>query len=175
GIDAAKVRWVSLPPPQLRQALAAGRVDAITELVTGRPGVEALADGRGTVVLPYSDYLTDLYGNVLATTSTTAAAHPDLVRRFRDAILRGLQYAIDHPGEAGQIFAKYQPQYRADVAAAEIGLMAPYSRADQWGVPVGALDERRVMRSIAVLQGAGALPAGITPDSVVSFNLALGS
>jgi NitT/TauT family transport system substrate-binding protein len=171
GLDPATIHWVSMPPPQLRAALASGRVDAITELVTGRPGVEALADGRSAVVLPYSDYLTDLYGNAIATTAQTAASNPDLVRRFRDATLRGLAYVVDHPDEAGQVFARYQPQYRPAVAAAELRLMAPYVRPEQFGRPLGALDEQRVMRSIAVLQGAGALPPGVVPSDVVTFEL----
>ncbi len=172
GLDAARVKWVTVPPPQLRAALGAGSVDAITELVVGKPGVEAAAGGRTAVLLPYSDYLTDLYGNVLA---IPAGRRPDIVTRFRDAVLRGLLYAIEHPAEAGQIFAKYQPLYKPAVAEAETALMAAYVRSDRAGVPAGALEPQRVMRSIALLQAAGAVPAGITPEQVVSFDLTPGA
>jgi len=172
GLDPTTVRWVSVPPPQIRTALAAGTVDAITELVVGKPGVESAAAGRTVVTLPYSDYLTDLYGNALA---VPLGFRADTVTRFRDAMMRGLAYAIDHPVEAGQIFAKFQPQYPAKVAEAETALMAAYVRPDRAGVPIGALEPQRVMRSIALLQAAGAVPAGITPDQLVSFNLSPGA
>jgi NitT/TauT family transport system substrate-binding protein len=166
GVDAAKVHWVQTPPQQLRALLAAGRLDAITEVVVGQPGVQT-ATGRPVNVLPYSDYLTDLYGNVLATSSATATGDPGLVARFRDAMLKGLRYAIDHPDEAGQTLARHQPTYQAEAAAAEVRLTDPYVRT----ATIGAIEDRRVMQSIALLQAAGAIPSGVTPEQVVTFAL----
>jgi NitT/TauT family transport system substrate-binding protein len=166
GVDAAKVHWVQTPPQQLRALLAAGRLDAITEVVVGQPGVQA-ATGRPVNVLPYSDYLNDLYGNVLAVGTRTAQANPGLVTRFRDAMLKGLRYAIDHPDEAGETLARHQPTYHAEAAAAEVRLTDPYVRAGT----IGAIEDRRVMQSIALLQAASAIPSGITPEQVVRFDL----
>ena len=168
GINEASIRWVNLPPPQLRPTLLAGTLDAITEIVIGRPAVEAAA-GQPVTVLPYSNYLGDLYGNVLATTLTTAMGNPGIVKRFRDAMLKGLAYAIAHPDEAGQILAKHQPTYKAAAAAAEVRAAEPYVRS---GVTIGNLDEKRVMQSISLLQGAGAIPdTGLRPADVVSLEL----
>jgi NitT/TauT family transport system substrate-binding protein len=166
GVDAAKVQWIQTPPQQLRALLAAGRLDAITEVVVGQPGVQA-ATGRPVSVLPYSDYLTDLYGNVLATSTGTAKNDPGLVTRFRDAMLKGLRYAIDHPDEAGQTLAHHQPTYKAEAATAEVRLTDPYVRAGT----IGAIEDRRVMQSIALLQAASAIPSGLTPEQVVTFDL----
>jgi len=168
GVDQAKIRWVNLPPPQLRPTLLAGTLDAITEIVIGRPAVEATA-GKPVTVLPYSNYLGDLYGNVLATTLSTAMGNPGIVKRFRDALLRGLAHAIAHPEEAGQVLAKHQPTYKAQAATAEVRATEPYVRS---GVGIGDIDEARVMQSISLLQGAGAIPdTGLRPADVVSLEL----
>ena len=56
----------------------------------------------------------------------------------------------------------------ADVTAAvgEIRLMAPYVQAS------GVIDRQRVADALATLTGAGLVPAGMTPESVVDFGLA---
>jgi NitT/TauT family transport system substrate-binding protein len=170
GIDAAKVRWVTVAPAQLPTLLAAGKVDAITQLVVGKPAVQNAAKGRKPVTLPYSDYLTDPYGNALAVSTGTARERPDLVRRFRDAMLRGLTYAVDHPDEAGAIFAKHVSGYPARVAAEETALLAPYVRTVDGG-PLGGIDAARVARGVALLQSGGVISGPISPDEVVSFGL----
>lgn len=170
GIDATKVRWVTVAPAQLPTLLAAGKVDAITQLVVGKPAVQNAAKGRKPVTLPYSDYLTDPYGNALAVSTATARDKPDLVRRFRDAMLRGLTYAMDHPDEAGEIFAKRVKGYPAEVAAEETALLAPYVHTADGG-PLGGIDASRVARGVALLQSGGVISGPIAPDEVVSFAL----
>ncbi|HEX8628748.1 MAG TPA: ABC transporter substrate-binding protein [Catenuloplanes sp.] len=169
GIDATKVTWQQVDPAQMRGLLAAGKLDAITETVIGTPGVESTAKGRKAVVLAYNDWVTDLYGNVIAAKTGT---DPELVRRFRTAALKSLTYAIDHPAEAGTAFHQANPTYPQQAATAETALMASYVRAGAG--EVGGLESGRVARSIALLQGLGAIPAGITPDAVVDFTAATG-
>lgn len=171
GIDASKVKFVNIPAPQLPANLASGTVDAIGQFVVGVPLIERAANGKKAVVLPYSDFIVDIYGNVLVTTNKMIEEKPEVVQRFRDAILEGLQYSIDHPEEAGDILKKYVPQQDAAVAAREVELMEPYVRSASSGVPVGAVDVQRFAKCIAILQGANAIPAGITPEQVVAFDL----
>lgn len=170
GIDPSKITWVNVAPAQLPALLASGQVDALSTFLISRGGIEK-ASNKKAVVLPYSDYLSDLYGNAFITTSAIASQKPEMVKRFRDAILKAVQYTIDHPEEAAQILHKAQPA--ADVAAAtgEIKLMTPYVKATD-GAPLGSFDQQRVARAIAILQGAGLIPAGLTPEAVVAFDLA---
>ena len=170
GIDADKVKFVQVPPPQQPQALASGAVDAIGQFAVGKPSAEAAAGGKKAVVLPYSDYLTDLYGNTLVTTTKLAKENPDLVKRFRDALLKGLVYAIDNPEEAAQILVKYQEGQNEKAAAAELELMKAYVRSNE-SATVGVMDSERVARAIAILQGAGAIKPGHTPEQFVTFDL----
>ena len=122
-------------------------------------------------MLPYTDYLTDLYGVGLGVTKKAKSENPDRVRRFNDALLKGLRDAIENPAEAGKVYAKYQKIQPEPVAAAENQLLVPYVKSASTGVAVGALDAQRVARNISILQGAGVIPAAFAPEEVVSFDL----
>jgi PAS domain S-box-containing protein len=69
---------------------------------------------------PYSVYSPrssgiDFYGDTLFTTSRRAAGEVVQVSAFRDASLRGWQYAMDHPGEvADLILARYSQRKTRD-------------------------------------------------------------
>jgi NitT/TauT family transport system substrate-binding protein len=169
GIDATKIQWVNAQPPQLPALLAGGQVQALSTFLIGSKGIEKAAGGKKAVVLPYSKYLGDLYGNGIITTSKIAKENPDLAKRFRDASLKALAYTIAHPDEAAQILKKAQPAADITAAVGEITLMTPYVGT---GSAVGVLDQERVARAIATLQAGGLIPAGLTPDAVVDFALA---
>jgi len=173
-IDASKVKFVSANPQQLPQMLASGQVAAIGQFVVGKPAVTALTGGRDVSVLPYSDYVTDLYGNALWTTQDLIKSNPELVKNFRDALFKGLKYSLDHPQEAGEILAKNVPAVKAEAAAAELTLMKPYVEQVPNGRPVNSIDQNRVAQMIAILQGAGAIKKNLTPADLVDFSLAAG-
>lgn len=170
GVDAGKVEWVNGEAQTLMGTLASGSVDGIGQFVVGKPTVEAVTKKKA-VMLPYSDVMTDLYGNALITSTKLAKEQPEMVKRFTEALLKGLEYSISHPAETGEILKKNVDTANAEAAAAELELMAPLVKAGSGG-RAGAFDEQRVARSIAILQGAGAIPAGMTPEQIVDFNLA---
>jgi NitT/TauT family transport system substrate-binding protein len=168
-IDATKVKWQDGTPQTMMGVLASGKTAGIGQFVVGKPTVESIAKGKKAIVLPYSDYLQDLYGNVLCTSASYAKNSPDKTEKFTAALLKGLQDSITNPTEAGQILKKYIPTANPDAAAAELTLMGPFVRSAASGVPVGALDAQRVARSIAILQGSGQIGAGLTPEQVIDF------
>ncbi|SDM07414.1 ABC transporter substrate-binding protein [Nonomuraea jiangxiensis] len=171
GIDATKVTWVNGAPANLIGLLASGTVAGIGQFVVGEPTVESVAKGRQAVVLPYSDVMNDLYGNVLVTTTKIAREQPDLAKRFIAALMKGLVHSIDNPDETGQILKKNVPAAVVAPAAAECTLMSAFVRPEGSGNVVGTIDTKRVARSIELLQDADAMPAGLTPDQLVSADL----
>lgn len=170
GIDESKVKFVPSAPPSLPQLLAGGKVDAIGQFVVGKPLIEKAAQGKKAVVLPYGDYLPDLYGNAMMASSKIVKENPELVKKFTSAIFKGLEYSIAHPEETGEILRKYQPTQSAEVAAEEVREMAPYVAVE--GTAIGAVDRARVEANIKLLVEAGAIPAGLTPEQVVDFDVA---
>jgi NitT/TauT family transport system substrate-binding protein len=168
GLDPTKVKIEGVQPTVLNGLMTSGQVDALGTFLLSR-GALAAASNKEVVVLPYSDYLRDLFGNAIITTPGLIEKDPDLVRRFTGALLKGLQYSIDHPEEAATILNKAEPTYAVASGVGEITAMTPYVKP-AGGAPVGAMDEQRVARTIAILSGSGLMPAGLDPKGVVDFN-----
>ncbi|MFI6466105.1 ABC transporter substrate-binding protein [Streptomyces sp. NPDC050538] len=177
GIDTAGVRWIAVQPVQLGPALASGKADALSTFLIGRPTIEKAtvqARSKHVVVFPYSTYLPDLYGNATVTSASIAAKKPDLVKRFRTALLKGLKYTIQHPDEAGKLLHSKHPETDATAATAEIKLMTPSVTAEGES-SVGLITEARMRRAITSLQNAGVIQPGMTPQDVVDFTAMKGS
>jgi NitT/TauT family transport system substrate-binding protein len=171
GVDATKVKWVNGQPANLIGLLAGGTVAGIGQFVVGKPTVESVAKDKKAVMLPYSDVMNDLYGNVLVTSTKIAKEKPEMVKRFTAALVKGLAYSIDNPKESGEILQRNVPAAVAAPAAAECELMAAFVRPAGSAAAVGSIDTARVARSIEILQGAGAIPAGLTPDQLIDSSL----
>jgi NitT/TauT family transport system substrate-binding protein len=169
GLDPKSVTWVNTQPTQVASLLAAGQVDAVSTFLIGRGGIEKAA-GKKAVVLPYNEFLGDLFGNGIIASNKILDENPDLCRRMRDALLKGLQYAIDHPDEAADILHRAQPAAAVAAAKGEITSMTPYVHAQSGGA-LGSMDKARVTKALAVLQGSGLLKTTLTPESVVDFEL----
>jgi NitT/TauT family transport system substrate-binding protein len=146
-------------------------IDGIGQFVVGKPTIAAVTKKTPTF-LPYSDYLTDLFGNVLITQTKLAKEKPEQVKAFAQALLKGLEYTLAHPDEAGQILKQKEPTANADAAKAEVEVMAAYVRSAGSGEKLGSIDIQRVARSIAILEGSGQLQAGqIKPEDIISVDL----
>lgn len=87
----------------------------VTQLITG--AVDALvfsievaaqmdAAGLGSKWIAFYDYGVQSYANVLCTSRQMITQHPDVVQRFVNAVLRGLQHVIDRPEEVAAWFVE---------------------------------------------------------------------
>jgi NitT/TauT family transport system substrate-binding protein len=171
GIDTTGIRWVAVQPTQLGPVLAGGKADALSTFLIGRPTIEkATMQTRKApvVVFPYSQYLPDLFGNAIVTTTDLTTGKPDLVKRFREAMRLALVYTVQHPDEAAALLHRKQPATVAAVAAAEITLMSPSVLAEGPDA-VGTISRDRMRRAIASLAAAGLIESGLTPEDVVDF------
>lgn len=166
-VDADAVEFVPSAPPSLPQLLASNQVDAIGQFVVGEPLIAAAAEGKEVVVLPYGDVLPDLYGNVILASDELAESDPELVERFTSALMKGLEYSVDNPGETGEILNQAEPTQNADVAAAEVEIMGEYVRGDT--DVIGTIDTDRVEQVIEIM--GSALTGEVTPEDLVSFDL----
>ncbi|MEN3304233.1 MAG: hypothetical protein V7603_435 [Micromonosporaceae bacterium] len=168
GFPPQSTKWTFTTPQQLPVLLASARVDAIGQFVTGAPLIKAATKGKDLTVLPYSDYLGDLYGNVVLTNAKTISTKPDLVRRFMGALMKGLSYSITNPEESGRLINQAVSTTPAAVATAELQVMKPYVTTN--GSVIGALDLGRISQAIALMTSIGVIPQGVlTPDNLVDF------
>jgi NitT/TauT family transport system substrate-binding protein len=164
------VTWVNGEAQTLMGTLAGGSVDGIGQFVVGKPTIEAVTKKKA-VLLPYSDVIPDLYGNVLITSKKIAERDPEMVKRFTHALLKGLEYSLANSKEAAEILERNVDATNPTAAAAELELMAEYVTPGTSGAAIGTLDSARVTRSIAILERAGALRQGMTPEQIIDFDL----
>ena len=155
---------IQVPPSnfQLQDELIQGRVDAISAYVTYEP---YYLDRAG---IPYRIYTPrlggiDFYGDNLFTTEQELEAHPERVRAFRDASMRGWQYAMENPEEiADLIGATYSQQHPRDFYLFEAKRMAPLLRADL--VEVGYMNRGRWRHIADTYADLGLLPRDYSLD-----------
>lgn len=167
GFDDTTVEFVPSAPPDLPRLLASGQADFIGQFVVGRGLIEG-ATGDTAVFFPYGDFLPDLFGNVLLARQDMIEEQPEVVQAFTTALLRGLEYSIDHPEESGEILAGLIPEQDAAVAAGEVEIMGPYVRPDDFDGPIGSIDEERFTSMLELLANAGAISEDTTTDQIVA-------
>ncbi|WP_127503843.1 ABC transporter substrate-binding protein [Actinoplanes solisilvae] len=161
GLDPATVKLQGVQATALTGLMAQGRVDALSTFLLSRKALET-ASKKQVVVLPYSDYLKDLFGNAIIARADLISSDRDLVERFTTAALKGLRYTIEHPQEAAEILNRAEPTAAVPAAVGEIEAMKPYV-----GGSPGHFDEARVKAGIDELVNAGLMPVGLTPAKVV--------
>ena len=112
------------------QDLIDGKVDAISAYVTNEPYYLDLAGFAYHTYTPRSAGI-DFYGDNLYTTERELNSHPGRVKAFREASLRGWQYAIAHPEEiADLIIARYSQEHPRDFYLFEARHMLPLLHGD---------------------------------------------
>lgn len=108
GVDVDKVTIVSVAPPVREPMLASGEVDAIAGNTFGsyvdlkERGVPA----EDVQVMLMADYGLELYGGAILVKTKFAAEHPEAVRGFLRAFVRGLEDTLKDPGTAIQSVLK---------------------------------------------------------------------
>jgi NitT/TauT family transport system substrate-binding protein len=155
GIDASKVNVVPGTPQTLPSLLATGRADAIGQFTVGVPTLVVAAGGRAVRTFKYSQYLKGLLGNGIVTTDERIRTKPDEVRRFTRAILKGLNYAIHNPGEAGYIMQKYVPIADPVAAAKELRILKHFVEntcTRRHGI--GYIDVQKVKSTASIVRNA---------------------
>ena len=155
GIDASKVNIVPGTPQTLPSLLATGRTDAIGQFTVGVPTLVKAAGGRKVRTFKYSQYLKGLLGNAIVTTDERVRTRPDEVRRFTRAVLKGLNYAIQNPGESGYILQKHVPLADPIAAANELRILKFFVQnkcTRRYGV--GYIDVQKIKSTASIARNA---------------------
>jgi NitT/TauT family transport system substrate-binding protein len=132
-------------------ALSTGQVDAVMGYVNNEP-IQFQQAGVAIRTFPVTD---PLVSNGLAALRSELDKHPDDVKQFVAATLKGVQYTIDHPDEAFELSKQFVPDLpdgQKDVLAASIALWKP-----QAGQPLGASDPAAWQSMASFLQEQGLL------------------
>jgi NitT/TauT family transport system substrate-binding protein len=160
GIDTSKVRIRDAAPPALPALLASKQVDAIGQFSVGLPLVSTAAGGKKIRSFKYSKVLPGLLGIGVIASEDKIRTKPAEVRAFTRALLRGLQWAIDNPGAAGNILKKYNPLADPVVAAKELQIMKFFVEnklTRMKGNGLGYIDLGKMASTISVIRNGFAI------------------
>jgi NitT/TauT family transport system substrate-binding protein len=114
---AKNVQYVSIPFPQMPQALQSGQIDAA---VISSPFLEiALKDHAKELAHPNSDLFPDGTMYCFAALTKYIDANTDIAKSFRDAMNESILYTKDHEAEAKATLVKYE-KLTPDQAQAQV-------------------------------------------------------
>ncbi|NWJ40984.1 MAG: diguanylate cyclase [Geothrix sp.] len=142
----------SFDPTDLLQ----GRTDALSAYSSDEPFFLDRAGFRYQTFTPRSAGI-DFYGDNLFTTEAEIRRHPDRVRAFREASMRGWRYAMTHPeAVADLILARYGRSHSREHLLFEARQMAPLLRPEL--VEMGYMHEGRWQHIADTYADLGLLP-----------------
>lgn len=110
GVLPEQIKLIHLNPEA--HDLIANRADAISAYVTNEPEVLDHLNIPYAIFSPRSVGI-DFYGDNFFTTETEIATHPERVKAFRDATIRGWQYAMAHTDEAIELIRTEYAPYKS--------------------------------------------------------------
>ena len=152
SIDASKVTIENVSFPVREPMLAAGQVDAITG-ISFSSFIDLKDKGvpvDDIAVLLMADYGVVLYGSAIIVNSKFAAEHPDAVKGFLRAFMRGLKETIKQPSTAIVSVLKRNELARKNVELERLtmaineNIVTPEVKANGYG----GIDEGRFARAI---------------------------
>jgi len=157
GVDRSKISEVVIDGALFLPMLMSGQVDAVTEqaINAGRFKKAAKDAGKEALVMRYADYGLSSYGNALLASASTVQDKADLVKRFTEATLKGIAYAIDHQDEAISILRISNPEVEAEGAMDELQVLKETESTPDVGQHgIGYIDERKLAATIETVTSA---------------------
>ncbi len=157
GIPAGNLQLVDQVDWTL-DSLHKGLVAAKTVYISNEPFLIHGKEHEYLLLTPRSAGI-DLFGNMLFCTESTIRNHPETVKEFREATLKGLTYALDHPQEITElILARYNTQHKSpEHLLFELAQIRELTRHDI--VEPGYMSAGRWRHVIEIYASQGKLPA----------------
>ena len=155
---------VELESQSTAPLLIAKKVDCCLSTVYHSPSLVEAA-GLTPVILDFDDYGLDAYGVNIVVNEDSVKNHPDLVRAFMKATVRGWEYALQHEKEAASFILKYNPSADPQYLAKGLARILPkvagketqkyglfYQTEDKWNqaqdilIDAGEMDKKLDVR-----------------------------
>lgn len=176
NIARAMMRKASLDPnslkveniePSARIALLATRqIPAIDFYIMSRPAVERAVKNAKVVTFLFADHGLSLYSNGIGATEAYLKEHPDVVKGFVRATLRGYQYTFAHPQEAAEIIKKHYPALDDKITVEELGIVRDLAAtADVEKNGLGTFNAAEMKSSVEWMDENGGFPKDKAPKA----------
>jgi NitT/TauT family transport system substrate-binding protein len=125
GLDPNTLHVADITAPARPGALITKKVPSIETFIMGKPGLEQAAEGvheKLQTFIPADNGL-QLYSNGIGVTEEYLSQHPQAVRGFVRAALKGWKFALDHPAKAAQDELQFVPSLKPAVIGAELKIV----------------------------------------------------
>jgi NitT/TauT family transport system substrate-binding protein len=146
GFDAAKVKVLNMDAGSRVPALFQHRIDFLVSYDGGSLQVldlEAKKQGRKAVILLWRDYGFNAMGLVFWSNNDFAKKNPDVVRRFLRAAYQGVQFAMQEPDQAADIYTAVAPALNKEATRAAVkSLMKTFNHPGQIKNGLGYIDPK---------------------------------
>lgn len=147
------------------QDLIKGNVDVMSAYITNEIYYLDQANYSYQVYSPRSSGI-DFYGDTLFTSQYQLDAHPGRVKAFREASLRGWEYAMSHPKEIAKlIFERYSQKHAVDYYLFEANQMTELIKPDI--IEMGYVNPGRWQHIAQVYADIGMLPQSFNLDGFI--------
>jgi NitT/TauT family transport system substrate-binding protein len=170
GLDSSKVT-IQYIEPALREALLARKtVDAIPGQIFNAI-LELKAKGvkeQDVAWFMYRDYGLDIYGNGVAVSRAFLKDHPDAVKGFLRATIKGAQDMVRDPELAVRSALKVEPLLNPDIERErlKLALACCILTRNVLEHGYGGIDPARLKKSIAIITQGYGLPREPAPDEI---------
>lgn len=105
--------FTELPLTFRHEDLLDNKADAMSVYLTDQPFFDERPDSKYVLIRPLA-FGVDFYGDTLFTSRSFVHDHPDRVKAFRNASLKGWRYAMENPGEIIAWIQHNYPGLRSD-------------------------------------------------------------
>lgn len=125
GLDPNTLHVTDIAPPARPGALITRKVPSIETFMMGKPGLEKAAEDAHEKLQTFipADHGLQLYSNGIGVTEEYLSQHPQVVRGFVRAALKGWKFTLEHPAKAAQDELQFVPTLKPDVIAAELKIV----------------------------------------------------
>ena len=163
GVDVSKVTITNMQPSLRENMLHRGQVDGVFGFVNTIRFSARLANieaDKDWSFLAYGDYGMDLYSNAMIVSRKLINDNPKAVTGLVRAINRGVKDTLADPKGSIAYVTKREPLIKADIEYDRLiaTLQAEMSHREVATLGLGAIDEARLKKAIAILVEANGLP-----------------
>jgi NitT/TauT family transport system substrate-binding protein len=149
GIDATKVKWLTIEPAAKFVALSEKRADAVPDYTTGQPFYEKAIGKENLVRMPWSEHGVDTYSMSIVASEKTMKERAKVLRDFLEASYLGWRDVMADPRGALEIFKKRQPEIDVTIIEPNMLLGLELMRTERYAKHgIGWIERDKMCRTV---------------------------
>ena len=166
NLKASDINMIDMPPSSMVPALLQGQVDAVLGSIDAYQ-IQAEAQGAELDVYRFADHGVPTVSTSIFASDEFLKTHPDVVKKFIAASLKGWSFALDHPDQAVKDLKKVFPEVNDKLATQELAAITPLF-CSGGAKYIGKAEDALWTNSQKLLAEVKLLPAGQDPKSYYS-------